>query len=216
MVSAMSSPLGAAATLDELEDDPYPLLARLRTAEPVSWLPALGGWLVTRRDLALAVMRDAETFTVDDPRFSTAQVVGPSMLSVDGAEHRRHRDPFADPFRRAPVRERLAAAVAAEADRLIDTLAPSGAGELRRGFAGPLAAPTMARALGVPEADTAALLGAYDTIVGAVDDISAGRPHDDRAYAGLDALLSPPPAGSLVAAAAEALGAERALSNAAV
>ena len=25
-----------------------------------------------------------ETFTVDDPRFSTAQVVGPSMLSLDG------------------------------------------------------------------------------------------------------------------------------------
>src|SRR5206468_11287101 len=66
---------------------------------------------------------------------------------------------------------------------------PAGAGELRRGFAGPLAAATMARALGVPEADTAALLAAYDAIVAAVDDISAGRPHDDRAYAGLDALL---------------------------
>ena len=72
---------------------------RLREREPVSWLPALDGWLVTRRDLALAVMRDAETFTVDDPRFSTAQVVGPSMLSLDGAEHERHRDPFARPFR---------------------------------------------------------------------------------------------------------------------
>src|SRR5947199_6527002 len=107
MVSAMSSPLGATATLDELEDDPFPLLARLREREPVSWLPALGGWLVTRRDLALRVMRDSETFTVDDPRFSTGQVVGRSMLTTDGAEHGRHRDPFARPLRLAAGRERV-------------------------------------------------------------------------------------------------------------
>src|SRR4051795_7295597 len=118
MVSTMPTP-----TLDELEDDPHPLLARLRATEPVSWLPALGGWLVTRRARAWTLMRDGERFTVDAPRFSTAQVVGPSMLSLDGAEHRRHRDPFADPFRRAAVRERLSDAVAAEADRLVDALA---------------------------------------------------------------------------------------------
>ena len=69
----------------------------------MSWVPALDGWLVTRRDLCIEVMRDAERFTVDDPRFSTAQVVGPSMLSLDGAEHRRHRDPFAAAFRRPEV-----------------------------------------------------------------------------------------------------------------
>src|SRR3954467_7386977 len=111
-------PIGAGATIDELDRDPHPLLARLRANEPVSWLPALDGWLVTRRDLAMQVMRDASAFTVDDPRFSTGQVVGPSMLTLDGAEHRRHRDPFADPFRLAAVRERLSDAVAAEAERL--------------------------------------------------------------------------------------------------
>ena len=62
-----SFPLGAAASLEELELDPHPLLARLREREPVSWLPALGGWLVTRRDLALRAMRDPATLTVDDP-----------------------------------------------------------------------------------------------------------------------------------------------------
>lgn len=51
-----------------LEGNPHVLLARLR-GEPVSWLPALGR---TRRDLALQVMRDARTFTVDDARFPRA------------------------------------------------------------------------------------------------------------------------------------------------
>ena len=51
-------------------------------------MPALDGWLVTRHDLVLEAMRDPATFTVDDPRFSTAQVIGPSMLSLDGVRAR--------------------------------------------------------------------------------------------------------------------------------
>ena len=104
-------PLGAGVTVAGLEGDPHDLLARLRAREPVSWLPAVDGWLVTRRDLALAAMRDAATFTVDDPRFTTAQVVGESMLSLDGAEHARHRAPFVAPLRLGEVRRRLADAV---------------------------------------------------------------------------------------------------------
>ena len=69
-------PVGASVTRAALDRDPHPLLRELREHEPVSWIPVLGGWLVTRRDLALRVLRDAGTFTVDDPRFSTARVVG--------------------------------------------------------------------------------------------------------------------------------------------
>src|SRR5918995_6448351 len=123
-------PIGAAASLEELELDPHPLLARLREREPVSWLPALDGWLITRRDLALQAMRDSATFTVDDPRFSTGRVVGPSMLTLDGAEHARHRDPFARAFRLDAVRERFTTLVEATTERLIDELEPQGRAEL--------------------------------------------------------------------------------------
>src|SRR5829696_10219664 len=132
-----SFPIGAVASLEDLVFDPHPLLSRLREREPVSWLPALGGWLVTGRDLAMQVMRDPGTFTVDDPRFSTGQVVGPSMLTLDGEAHKRHRAPFAGPFRLDAVRERFTAPVQEETDRLIDLLAPAGEAELRRELAGP-------------------------------------------------------------------------------
>ncbi len=92
------STLGETLTIERLDLDPYGALRELRDAAPVAWVPVLDGWLVTRRDLCIEVMRDARRFTVDDPRFSTAQVVGPSMLSLDGDEHRRHRDPFARRF----------------------------------------------------------------------------------------------------------------------
>src|SRR4051812_15363121 len=126
--------------LEELERDPHPVLARLRATEPVAWVPALGAWLVTRRDLALEAMRSPELFTVDDPRFSTGRVVGRSMLTTEGEEHARHRAPFARRFRLAEVRERFAGTVADEVDRLIDAFGPRGAAELRAEFAGPLAA----------------------------------------------------------------------------
>jgi cytochrome P450 len=162
-------------TIAELEHHPHALLARLREREPVSWLPVLGGWLVTRYDLALAVMRDPQTFTVEDPRFSTAQVVGPSMLSLDGGEHARHREPFAGPFRPLAVRERFAAQVAEEADGLIDGFVSDGTAELRRAYAGPLAAAVIAGVLGLRRNEVEPVLAWYDAIVGAVNEITAGR-----------------------------------------
>ena len=178
--------------LTDLEDDPHPVLAELRAREPVAWVDGLEGWVVTRRDLALAVLRDDAAFTVDDPRFTTSRVVGPSMLSRDGDEHARHRAPFARPFRLAEVRERFTAVVEQETGRLLDGLAPAGEGELRRGFAGPLAAATTAHALGLDSASTGAVLHWYDAIVAAVAELTAGRalPASGRAgFASLQAAI---------------------------
>ena len=181
-------PLGAAVTLAELEGEPYDRLAALREREPVSWLPALDGWLVTRRDLAHAVMRDARAFTVEDPRFTTAQVVGPSMLSLDGEAHARHRAPFVAPFRLGEVRERLAGGVRDAAEELVRGLAPAGRAELRGQFAGPFAAAVVIRALGLDGAGTSTVLGWYEAIVGAVTDLSAGRPLPPEAERAVAAL----------------------------
>jgi cytochrome P450 len=195
-------PIGAAAAIDELDRDPHPLLARLRASEPVSWLAAQGGWLVTRHDLALVVLRDAAAFTVDDPRFSTAQVIGPSMLCLDGAAHARHRDPFARAFRPAATRARFTDFVAAEVDRLVGALAPRGAAEIRGELAGPLAVAVIAHALGLPDVDPATVRSWYEAFVTAISDITAGRadknepPHEtgrpahERAYARLRAAVT--------------------------
>jgi cytochrome P450 len=166
-VSESSTPAGR-VTLADLEGDPHRVLARLRAAAPAAWVPVLGTWLVTDYDLAVAVLRDARTFTVDDPRFSTAQVVGPSMLSLDGAPHAHHRGPFNRPFRHDEVHARLAAFTRAETGRLVSAIEPLGAAELRRAVAGPLAATVMAEVLGLGQADPATILTWYDGIVAAV------------------------------------------------
>jgi cytochrome P450 len=186
-VSESSTPAGR-VTLADLEGDPHRVLAQLRAAAPAVWVPVLGTWLVTGYDLAVAVLRDARTFTVDDPRFSTAQVVGPSMLSLDGAPHARHRGPFNRPFRHDEVHARLAAFTRAETGRLVSAIEPLGAAELRRAVAGPLAAAVMAEILGLGQADPATILTWYDGIVAAVQAEGAapgrGTAHDTAHGAG--------------------------------
>ena len=184
-MSESSTPAGR-VTLADLEGDPHRVLARLRAAAPAAWVPVLGTWLVTGYDLAVAVLRDARTFTVDDPRFSTAQVVGPSMLSLDGAPHAHHRGPFNRPFRHDEVHARLAAFTRAETGRLVSAIEPLGAAELRRAVAGPLAAAVMAEVLGLGQVDPATILTWYDGIVAAVQAEGAAAGRGTLADAGAD------------------------------
>jgi cytochrome P450 len=181
-------PAGSASdgpvTLAELEADPHPVLARLRAAGPAAWVPVLGAWLVTGYDLAVQVLRDARTFTVDDPRFSTARVTGPSMLSLDGGPHARHRGPFNRAFRHDQVHARLASFTRAEAGRLVSAIRPLGEAELRRAVAGPLAVAVMAETLGLGQADPALVLAWYDGIVAAVQAAVAAQAASDPAGPG--------------------------------
>ena len=232
-------PRGAALTLAELREDPHPALARLRETEPVSWVPVLNGWLVTRWDLAAAVMRDSATFTVDDPRFSTARIVGPSMLSLDGPGHDRHRRPFGAPFSRPAVHDQLAGFVTGEAGRLVSAMragstgqhaaGPAAArGDLSRGLAAPLAVAVVARALGLGQVDPGTILAWYDAIVGAVSELTGGASaRSARVAAGtagfgqlsdsLAAVIEGPADGSLLAAAVQpGLSQAEIISNAAV
>lgn len=231
-------PVGASVTRALLDGDPHALLRELREREPVSWVPVLGGWLVTRRDIALRVLRDAGTFTVEDPRFSTARVVGPSMLSLDGAEHKRHRDPFSAALRVADSRGQLDAFTRAEAARLVAAVAPAGRAELRRALAGPLAVAVVAEVLGLGGTDPGLILSWYDAIVGAVSELAgqdgsagpadgtapgagAGADRGAAAFgmlrASLEAAMASGDGRSLLAGAAEGgLGTSDVVSNAAV
>jgi len=101
-------------------------------------------------------------------------VVGPSMLSLDGEEHRRHRDPFVRSLLKPEVTDRYGGDIEAEARRLVDSLTPLGRAEVRRDLAGPLAVKVVAAALGLRETEPVVFLGWYDEIVAAVDRVSVG------------------------------------------
>ncbi|WP_432892534.1 cytochrome P450 [Kribbella sp. CA-245084] len=215
-------------TVEQLETDPHPTLAAIR---PIGWIEPLNTWMVTSRALVLNVLRDPETFTVDDPRFSTAQVVGPSMLSLDGQVHKAHRDPFESPFGLAETRRRFTQPVQQTVDGLMAALNPAtshSAGatrlsaDLRPALAGPLSVAVVALSLGLPPASAATVLDWYTAISASVSGVSAGHPVTTEGAAAFAELHKHVAAGidssdSLIAAAAHAgLGVDEVVANAAV
>jgi cytochrome P450 len=188
----------APITLMRLDRSHHAVVDELRAHGPVVWVEALGAWMVLDREHSLAVLRDAKRFTVDDPRFSTAQVVGTSMISLDGAAQRHHRDPFVSAFRPSVVMGRLGPRIAAEAVGLVERLRTAGRGDLAAAVAAPLAAGTAAMALGLDSVRSVTLLGWYRRIVAATEQqsLASSMPHraDEEVMASaaraMDALRS--------------------------
>jgi cytochrome P450 len=204
--------------LEALDTDPHPVLRRLRETEPVSFVDDLNAWLVTRYDLADTVLKDYATFTVDDPRFTTARVTGPSMLSLDGAAHARHRNAFAGGLKPAALNDEF---VSREVARLIAGFRADGRVELRRRFAGPLAAAVMANLLGLDE-PAEVVLAWYDEIVSVVSGLAGstegGRYHTPsfgKLRDGIVRAVSGDRSALLTAAAGE-LATDEVVANAAV
>lgn len=216
------TPPSVQPSLDDLAGPRAPeVLAALRRDQgPVARLPDLDAWLVLDHATAVAVARDATTFTVADPRFSTGRVVGPSMLSLDGAEHRRHRRPFVAPYRPARVHERYAAGTTASARALLDAVRDRGRAELRTALAGPLSVTVMAEVLDLEGVDVSTVLSWYGALVAAVSSLSAGEqpaPGAATAMADLTAEVGRRTRpGSVLASAGGSLGEQEVASNAAV
>jgi cytochrome P450 len=168
----------AAVSIAELTEDPHPVWARLRRHGEVVWVPELDGWVTLSRAAGVRVMRDARTFTVDDPRFSTGQIVGASMLSTDDAAHTAHRRPWAEVFKPVPVRDRFTRTLREEVARLLDRLAAAPAPDLRTVLAAPLATAAMGAALGLdgPRGglEVGQVLDWYRAMVAGVDTVSRG------------------------------------------
>ena len=175
------------ASLPVLTASFHDTLAGLRAHEPVSWIDDLGGWMVTSRDLVSVVLRDPVRFTVDDPRFSTQRVIGPSMLSLDGPEHVRHRSPFDQTFRRGDPEE-LRARMEGLAEGFVASLADRQRADLRISLAAPLAVAVMVDALGLVDVATDELLGWYGAIVSSTTQTSLGASPSADGVAAMEEL----------------------------
>jgi len=185
-------PAGSAIEFADLElDSRVGALDRLRSAEPISWVPALGGWLVTSHALARELLSRRDEFTVwAEPNLVRASL-GVMMLTTDGDEHARQRRPFEEPFGVRPVRDRFAVPVGRRVEALLDTVAPRGGCELVEEFAAPFAIGVAGDVLGLSLDDVARIQGFYEAFAGAM--VYDGDPEPQRradaARAELDAIL---------------------------
>ena len=143
--------VGDTVTLEELERDPYPIYARLRDQEPVSWVPAVGLWLVTRHDDVRAVDLAPELFTGATDPSTLNRTMGVNMLGMEGPEQRWIRAITETPFRPRDVEERTTGMIPRLAHELIDTFVVDGTVDLFRAYADPMSVRSLRFMLGLDE-----------------------------------------------------------------
>ena len=141
--------LGDTITVEDLERDPYPIYARLRADEPVSWVEAVGLWLVTRWDDVLEVIEQPDIYTAETDPSTLARTFGRNLLASEGPYHDRIRSIIEPAFRPGSVRPYIESISAPIAHELIDAFADRGAVELMSAFAEKLSVRSLQHVLGL-------------------------------------------------------------------
>ncbi|TDD38827.1 cytochrome P450 [Actinomadura sp. KC06] len=154
--------------------DPWPFYTRAREADGLTFVPGLDAWLAARDADARAVLRDPEAFSsanamrpdvVPGPEaVAVLQAVPagrPVVLTADGDEHRRVREPLT----RGLSPKRVAAAVpfiTGRAAELVASFAAENRVELMGRYARVLPGEVIGHLLGIDPADVPALVaGSY-------------------------------------------------------
>jgi cytochrome P450 len=143
--------IGEQVTLDELDRDPYPVYERLREEEPVSWVPAVQLWLVTRYDDVRAVDLAPDVFTAATNPSTLNRTMGTNMLGSEGADQQWVRAVVEPPFRPRDVEERTQGMIPKLAHELIDGFADRGEVDLFTSFADPMSVRSLRFMLGLDE-----------------------------------------------------------------
>ena len=132
--------------------DPYPLYRRLRTYHPVYHDRLHNQWHVTRYWDLVEAFRDEEAFGTRPHSYETDGVLGPTMLSLGGAEHAAQRNLVGD----ALVGKKLDAftpIVRDVARSLVETFADLGHVNLTQEFTSQLPIRVIMVMLGLPMED---------------------------------------------------------------
>jgi len=188
-------PLGRAVSLGELERDPYPVFARLREREPVSWLPALDMWYVVGYADVRDMLLDSRRLTTVSDRSTIYDTFGEHVLTSEGTVHERYRQAAGARFTPLAVRAHLEAAIHAAAATLIEGFASRGMIDLRPAFAARLPIQVMLMLCGISAEAETEMRRWYDSFEAALANFSGDpqvREAARRSVAEFHALLDAP------------------------
>jgi cytochrome P450 len=138
------------ASLTPATRDPHPVYTRLRHEAPVYFAPSLGTWLVTRRDDAIGVLRDVESFIPDTTGFRAHMFGREDCLTFStGDQHRRMRKSMHDALYAPNIEERLKHVFVETANALVEQLREKTAADLHQEFMKSLSVRTLREIYGL-------------------------------------------------------------------
>jgi cytochrome P450 len=148
-----TSTYGSTVTVEELEQDPYPIYKRLRDQEPVSYVDSVGLWLVTRWEDVVYVDKTPDLFTGETDPSTLNRTFGKNLLASEGPYHDRIRSIIYPAFRVAAIGHYPDEVIAPIVNELVDAFAGRGEADFVSEFAEPLSTRVVKRALGLDVPD---------------------------------------------------------------
>ncbi len=141
-------------TVDQLDDDPYPIYARMRDEAPVCHVPVVGLWFVTRWEDVERAASHPELF---DSRVTPSPLDramgGESILVLDGEPQKRLRAMLEPALRPRAVEAGTPGLIEPLVDGLLDTLEGRDAAELMADYFEPVSVLGLGRMLGLGHLD---------------------------------------------------------------
>jgi len=161
---------------------PFPVWERLRHDQPLLHDTVDDRWLLTRYDDMVEVFRDPATYSTLPYQRIFSDVIGPTMVEMDGPEHDVRRAIVAPEL----VGERLLRDFGPLVDDVVDDLlahAPAtGRLDVVESLSGPLPLRVVARILGLPEDGEEFLASTTASVITALAGQEPGRSEGIAAY----------------------------------
>lgn len=145
-------------TIASLEEDPYPIYARLRRESPVAWVPAANVWFVTRWQDVEFVSKNSKLFTAEVATSPIDRCLGkPTILTCDGPVHDELRVGFDQKYKPRAVADYIDRLVRPIVTDYLDRIAPLGEVDLMAEYFEPVSSLCLARSLGFDSVDAETL-----------------------------------------------------------
>jgi cytochrome P450 len=156
--------------------NPYPVYARFRRDAPVKLLdlPMAPGYLVTRYEDVITVLKDAALFSSHANANGIGLVMGKTILEMDGKEHTRHRNIISMAFVPKALKGELPATINRIAHEMIDAFAQDGQADLVAQFTRTFPLRVVAHVIGVPIEDYETFKRWSLDVIGFADDPATG------------------------------------------
>lgn len=144
----------AAITVEQLDDDPYPIYARMRREAPVCFVPAVGLWFVTRwADVEFAASHPELIDSAVTPSPLDRVMGGKSILVLDGEPQKKLRAMLDPSLRPRVVESTTPDLVEPLVESLLDRLEARGEAELMAEYFEPVSVLSLGRVLGLGDVE---------------------------------------------------------------
>jgi len=146
-------PVISDVTFTELLKDPYPIFRRARKMAAIVRIEAANIMVATRYEDIMAIERDPETFSSENPQSLVNKVMGHTMMRKDGEAHARERKAIEPALRPGAVKSCWAPRLEAIFDEVMAGFEKAGEADLFHALAAPMAGRALAEVLGFLEVD---------------------------------------------------------------